>query len=348
MNATLERAIRVGRAIVHELRLEKVTFMAGSIAYHAFVSLLPFLLLVIAVLSAVGNPPEEAIVSLAGAVLTETAGDALVRELDAAGASTGVSAFGGIVLLWGTLRIFRGLDTAFSAIYETEAHNTIADQFADAIVVFLTVGLAIAVTWGIDSVLAVEGSGLGAWLFGRLVLVCGLGLVLLPLYYVFPDADVSIREVLPGVAIAAVGLVVFVSVFQFYAALRTGEDSSVIVGILVLLTWLYVSGLIVLVGAAVNAVLSNRSHDVDIDPVIGTYTTDSTHAADRDRLAADLQSMAASAEQSDELRIVAGETDVRLASPRRATAETDDSTLGTDDETLTLEFEWPPRETTEQ
>jgi membrane protein len=347
MNATLERAIRVGRAIVHELRVEKVTFVAGSIAYHAFVSLLPFLLLVIAVLSALGNPPEAAIVSLADAVLTENAGDALVRELNDAGASTGVSALGGAVLLWGALRIFRGLDTAFSAIYETEAHNTIVDQFADAIVVFLTVGLAIAVTWGIDSVLAVEGSGLGAWLFGRLVLVCGLGLVLLPLYYVFPDADVSIREALPGVAVAAVGLVAFVSVFQFYAALRTGEDSSVIVGILVLLTWLYVSGLIVLVGAAVNAVLSNRSHDVDIDPVIGTHTTDAAQVADREHLAADLRSVAASAEQSGELRIVARGTDVRLASPRHATAGTDDSTLG-DGDTLTLEFEWSPGEATER
>ncbi|WP_049898243.1 YhjD/YihY/BrkB family envelope integrity protein [Halococcus agarilyticus] len=348
MNATLERAVTVGRAIVHELRVEKVTFVAGSIAYHAFVSLLPFLLLVIAVLSAVGNPPEEAIVSLAGAVLTEDAGDALLRELDAAGASTGVSALGGVVLLWGALRIFRGLDTAFSAIYETEAHNTIADQFADAVVVFLTVGLAIAVAWGVDAVLATDGPGLGAWLLERLVLVCGLGLVLLPMYYVFPDADVSIREVVPGVVVAAVGLVLFVSVFQFYAALRTGEDSSVIVGILVLLTWLYVSGLIVLVGAAVNAVLSNRSQDVDIDPVIGFHTTDSTRAADRDRLAADLRRVATSVEEGDELRIVAGETDVRLASPRRATAETNDSALDLDDETLTLEFEWPPGETTER
>jgi|AntDeeMetageno50_2_1112565.scaffolds.fasta_scaffold02215_2 membrane protein len=348
MNATLERTLRVGRAIVHELRVEKVTFVAGSIAYHAFVSLLPFLLLVIAVLSAIGSPPEEAIVSLASAVLTANAGDALLRELDAAGASTGVSALGGVVLLWGALRIFRGLDTAFSAIYETEAHNTIADQFVDATVVFLTVGLAIAVTWGIDSALAVEGSGLGAWLFGRLVLVGGLGLVLFPMYYVFPDADVSIREVVPGMVVAAVGLVTLVSVFQFYAALRTGEDSSVIVGILVLLTWLYVSGLIVLVGAAVNAVLSNRSQDIDIDPVIGTHTTDGTRATDHDRLAADLKDVATSVEESDELRVVAGDTDVRLPSPRHATAETDDSTLELDGETLTVEFEWPPGETIER
>jgi len=89
-------------------------------------------------------------------------------------------------------------------------------------------------------------------------------------------------------------------------------------------------------------VLSNRSHDVDIDPVIGTHTTDGVRATDRDRLAVDLRCVATSVEEGDELRIVAGETDVCLASPRRATAGTDDSTLDGDDDTLTLEFEWPP------
>jgi len=39
---------------------------------------------------------------------------------------------------------------------------------------------------------------------------------------------------------------------------------------------------------------------------------------------------------------------VRLPSPRHATAETDDSTLELDGETLTVEFEWPPGETIER
>jgi membrane protein len=49
------RAVTVLRALVHEIRAERVTFMAGSIAYHAFVSLLPLLLLVLAAISAVGS-----------------------------------------------------------------------------------------------------------------------------------------------------------------------------------------------------------------------------------------------------------------------------------------------------
>ncbi|EMA54212.1 hypothetical protein C450_06762, partial [Halococcus salifodinae DSM 8989] len=49
-----DRPISIVRAIVHELRTEKVTFMAGSIAYHAFVSMLPLLVLVLTIISTVG------------------------------------------------------------------------------------------------------------------------------------------------------------------------------------------------------------------------------------------------------------------------------------------------------
>lgn len=343
-----ERVVSVARALVHELRAEKVTFIAGSIAYHAFVSLLPLLVLVIAVLSTVGNPPEEAIVSLAGAVLTQDASEALLRQL-AAGASSGVSVLGGVVLVWGALRIFRGLDTAFSAIYETESHNTIADQFGDAAVVFLTFGLAIAAAWGIDVLLDAVGTGPVAWLAERVVLICGLMVTFFPMYYIFPDADVSVRETIPGLVVAAVGLVAFVSVFQFYAAYKAGDGGSVIVGIVVLLTWLYFSGLIVLVGAAVNAVLSNRSHDIDIEPVVGTHTADSERAAtDRERLVSSLRKAAANADTGDELVIANGDFEVRLPPPQHATADAEEATLGIGDGTVGLELRWTPREPTEQ
>lgn len=46
---------------------------------------------------------------------------------------------------------------------------------------------------------------------------------------------------------------------------------------LVFLTWLYFSGLVVLVGVAVNAVLSNRSRDVDIRPVLGGTPRRASH-----------------------------------------------------------------------
>jgi membrane protein len=343
MEPNRERAVSVARALVHELRTEKVTFIAGSIAYHAFVSLLPLLVLVLTVLSTVGNPPEEVFVNLAAAVLTQTTSEALLEQLGPLEVTSGVSLLVGVVLVWGALRIFRGLDTAFSAIYDTESQNTITDQFTDAVVVLVTFGLAIAAAWGIHGLLDALG-GPTAWLLERVVLVCGLVVTFFPMYYIFPDADVSVRETVPGLVVAAVGLVAFVSVFQFYAAYKAGGGGSLIVGILVLLTWLYFSGLIILVGAAVNAVLSNRSRDVALEPITGNHTDSDP---DRERLAASLRKVAANADTGDELVITTNGSEIRLPPPQQAGVDTD-AISGTDDGTIGIELRWAGEKTAEQ
>jgi len=244
--------------------------MAGSLAYHAFISLLPLLLLLLAISSTLGaGRLESALLSLTRAAVTPGAGEVLVAELRRA--SPGASALGVAVLLWGTLRIFRSLDTAFSDIYESGTANTVADQFADGLVVLVSVAAVVLVVAAIDATLSVLSASAIGRALRNLVLVTGVGLALLPMYYVFPDEpDLTVPEVLPGVAFAAVGLVAFQSLFRLYLAYSaTASRESALASIIVFLTWLYFSGLVVLVGVAVNAVLTNRSADVSLEPVIG-------------------------------------------------------------------------------
>lgn len=92
------------------------------------------------------------------------------------------------------------------------------------------------------------------------LLVVGLSVSLFPIYYVFPDLDLSVREVVPGVLIAAVGWAALQSLFQFYVLLFDKQEVyGVIGGVLLLLTWLYLSGFLLLVGGVVNAVLAGRT-----------------------------------------------------------------------------------------
>lgn len=94
------------------------------------------------------------------------------------------------------------------------------------------------------------------------------------MYYIFPDTDVSPLEIVPGVAFAAVGLTIAQVIFTAFKSGSTG--GNLIASILVLLSWLYIIGLVILLGAAINAVLSNRSEDVDIDPVVGDHSQQNT------------------------------------------------------------------------
>ncbi|KTG09238.1 ribonuclease BN [Haloprofundus marisrubri] len=341
MSLSRERAVTVGRALLHEIRVEKLTFLAGSIAYHAFVSLLPFFALALAAFAAVGNRSfQDGFESLVEAMLAPGAGDQLIQDLSNASGSTSLSIVGVVFLLWGALRIFRGLDTAFSDIYETEAENTFRDQILDATIVLGTVGIAIF------AAIRIQQFGLGQFgLAGRIVqillLVGGLTLTFLPMYYIFPDTDVSVAEILPGTVFAAVGLTVFQFAFQFYAAANSDGPGNLLAVVLLVLTWLYFSGLVVLVGVAINAVLSNRSADVSIEPVIGGVRPEhSAERADQKELAAALTELDRLLDAGDEITIEVGDGSVTLPRPQRIATETDGSLFRLSDGGYGLELRW--------
>ena len=349
MNQRARRTLTVVRAIVHEIRTERITFMAGSIAYHAFVSLLPLLLLVLAVVAAIDQPGiEQGILDLARATLTPGAADILVGELRST--SPGVSVLGLLVLVWGTLRIFRGLDTAFSDIYESEARNTLVDQFRDGLLVFVCVAAAIVVAALLEQLLPLGGTA--GWIAGRGVLVVGLGLAFLPMYYVFPDQPgMPVREVLPGVAFAAVGLTVFESAFRLYVEFGSETASGdVLAGILVFLTWLYFSGLVILVGVAINAVLSNRSRDVNIRPVIagvpreGRRTGDGTDrpAVDRDELVAAVERLRNDLASAETVTVTVDGDPIEVPPPEQVSVDLDTSVLPFVSDSVSIELRWSP------
>ncbi|MBX0323572.1 YihY/virulence factor BrkB family protein [Halomicroarcula sp. F13] len=342
MRVDAARGTEVLRAIIHEARTEKITFMAGSIAYHAFLSILPLLLLVLTLVQRTQNVVlRDSVVGIMRAVLTEQSSELIQQGLTEADAS--VSLLGLAFLVWGALRIFRGLDTAFSDIYETSSENTFGDQLLDGLLLLATVAVAIVGVSLVGNFVSVSGDGVLGTLFRGTTTAVGLFVVFYPMYYVFPDTDVTVAEVVPGTALAAVGLTVAQALFTTFKS--GGAGSNLVASILVLLTWLYVVGLVVLLGAVVNAVLSNRSADVDIAPVVGGVTeraTDEHAAVDRAVLLSDLDGLADRLVDGEEaVTITVGEETIVLVTPQTATVEREPSVFGLDDSVaMTLRW-WP-------
>jgi len=162
------------------------------------------------------------------------------------------------------LRVFRALDTAISTIYGTRRTDELIEQFRDGIVVLLSLGLALS---GVVAVTLLFGAAPRvpfAVAVNQVLLVIGLIVTFVPVYYVFPDADVSLRETLPGAAVAAVGWVLLQTAFGLYVAYSsTAELYGVIGAVILLITWLYFGSLLLLVGAVTNAVLSGHLDAVE-------------------------------------------------------------------------------------
>ncbi|WP_458209786.1 YihY/virulence factor BrkB family protein [Haladaptatus sp. NG-SE-30] len=343
-----QRAVTLVKSIAYEIRTEKITFMAASIAYHAFISLFPLLLLLLAVISTVGNLSlKQGFMELAQTMLTPGASEVLIGELRRASASTGISIASIGFFLWGTLRIFRGLDTAFSDIYASQARNTLVDQFVDALVVLTTVTAIIVVTIVVEWKASMLPVGDFDWPLRRLVFVGGLPFMFLPMYYVFPDVDdLSILEVLPGVLIATVGVTTLESLFQFYISFSSkSPNQSIVTAFLVLLTWLYLSGVVILLGAVVNAVTANRSQNVNVRPLInGVPFKEQVPESDIEELLATLDKLDDGTTRPEGIVLDIDGEDVVLPSADISRVETGESGVLHGSGLVGVEFYWSLQE----
>jgi membrane protein len=358
----VRRARTVVEAIITEVRAENVTFMAGSIAYHAFVSLVPFLLLVLFLISEVGDETLartfiEAMagnLTPAGATQEESVTgqftDLLLQAATSGTQNASLSALSFVALGWGTLRIFRGLDQAFSDIYESESLNTFADQLLDGVIVFGALGIALFVVSAAEGFVGLPTLGGADTVVRPFLSVLSIGVALFPMYYIFPDEDVTVREVIPGTLVAAVGWTALSAVFRYYVAASSTSSYGIVGVIILLITWLYFGGLILLVGASINAVLSGRSEDVEniawgAEP--GTH-----HSYNDDDFVEPLRELeealeVAEAEGYDEVRVAIDDREVTLPRPDEAsvTVKTVDRPrlLGGDRETGRVLFQWDSR-----
>jgi membrane protein len=234
--------------------------MAASIAYHAFVSMLPILLLLTLAVSAFGSGRVVAgVVNLPRAFLPETGRRVLTAALRDATGGVGLSAAGGVVLLWGASKIFRAMDAAFAEIYDTERELSRLDQFRNALVALSALALAVVGVVSLGSFVRIPPTVPLAGVLNGVASVVGLGVAFFPIYYVFPNTDVTVGEVLPGVLVAAAGWTGLERLFDLYVSMSNMPDVYGLLGTLVLLaTWLYVGSLVLLVGATVNATVAGR------------------------------------------------------------------------------------------
>jgi len=275
---------RVVRHTVREVRDDRITFIAASLAYYAFVSLVPLMLLAVVAASLFGG--EALVIALANratAALGQQAGDLVRETLAGTTGQAGAGVVGTAVLLWSGLKLFRGMDVAFSTVYGAPLPESIVDQLRNGVVTLGAVGVGIAATVAVGVALAVLDPDLVvvgfdlAGVVGTLVLVGGLTAAFLPLYYLLPG-DVEVHEALPGALFAAVGWTVLQTGFRVYASTAGSYEGYGVLGaVLLLVTFLYFGALILLVGVVLNAVLADR---IDADRLGTRDMTDTDHTTD--------------------------------------------------------------------
>lgn len=288
---SVSRVTSTAKAVGSVFSDKNVTFMAGSIAYNAFVSLAPLLVVMLLAVRFFGTGLESQVINLADKYLTPGVSGIIGQMVEGNGGA-GASIVGLVVALWGSLKIFRNLDTAFSEIFGSDAENSFTDQIRDGLVVLFALLVGV-----VGMILATAAFAYVQWipfvgLLSPLLLVVGLCIAFFPLFYVFPDVDLEPRQVLPGVVVSAVGWAILQALFQVYTAAKGGGDAALLGTLILVVTWLYFSGIVLLFGAVVNAVLTgNAGNLVEREAQLSATTETERHLMTDDDAAAYLTAL---------------------------------------------------------
>ncbi len=251
------------RSVIDVVQEQNITFLAASFAYYAFVSIFPLALLALTVGSLIGGPEfANTLVQQAKGLLSAQGASFLQQAIGKSPGRASASVFSAVVLLWSALKLFRGLLLAFEEVYQYDPDAGLVEQVKKGFVTLVAVAVGIALMVGIGAVIRLSALEQIPFIdfAGTVVLLLGLVLVFLPLYYVLPPVEMTVREALPGTVFAAIGWIILQGGFQLYAqSASKAPVYGALAGVILFLTWLYFAGVLLLVGAAVNLVAADRS-----------------------------------------------------------------------------------------
>ncbi len=260
------------KRVYQEVNDRNLFLIAGGVTYSIVLAIFPALLALVSLYGLVFDRSQvEAQINAMAALLPESARQLIGQELhqivSASGGALGIGAILGIVFaLWTASRGMSGMMSALDIAYgETETRSFLRfNAVAALMTVALLIGgiVAIALLAGVPAMVATLGtgaSGIFKWvmLIVEWPILMVLVMTLLALLYRFaPDRHPpKWRWVTPGAVGGTVLWVVASIAFSAYVANFANYNATYgsLGAVVVLLTWLYISAFVVLLGAEINA-----------------------------------------------------------------------------------------------
>jgi len=266
----------LGRRVWHEIGKDEITDRAAALGYYFLFALFPALLFLTSLL---GMLPVtglmERLIAYADRALPGDAGRIVGQTLAEiqAGARGGLLSFGVLAALWAGSNGMASVMTALNAAYGVDdarpwwKRRLLSIVLTFGFALFIVAALVLVVFGPQIAETVANGLGLGkvfalAWsLLNLPVVVVFVLLGIALVYYFAPAAKQHWRWVTPG---SVVGLVLWLGMsygLRFYVAnfADYGATYGSIGGVILLMLWLYLSGLVLLVGAEINAEIEHAA-----------------------------------------------------------------------------------------
>jgi membrane protein len=245
---------------------DRASRLAALIAYYAFFSIFPLLLVFVSVLGFVLEGDES---------LQHDIVDSLFAQLpvigpqiqDDVGTLTGngpALAIGAALALWGGLGVTLALNQALNRVWDVPRYEQpgFLRMRLQGLAILGLLGVTIIAVTVVAGVASAGRVGAG----GERIVAAAVSLtidatVVLALFRLSVAHGPGVRRLLPGVLVVAVGLLVLQSIGGHYVehTIRNASNTYGVFALVIgMLSWLWLAAQLLLVGAELNVVLSER------------------------------------------------------------------------------------------
>jgi membrane protein len=251
---------------------DRGTHLAAMIAYFGLLSSVSLIFLALAVLGWTGRAEESSylVEALEHHFPSQSIENIVKVVQEIRENATALGVIGGSFLLWTSLSLFSVLESAFNIVYGRPNRSFLhgkylATLFMAGSIVVLAIGLVIG-GFGYDLLQRVAGgviaNGPVAFGLSALVSTVSVFIFLVLAYERLTNVPLSLREVWPGAALAAVLLQATFQVLPVFVRLSNEVAAVQALGAsALLLIWIYVMANVIVFGAEVNWWHARRDED---------------------------------------------------------------------------------------
>jgi membrane protein len=266
----------LGKRLVQVVWKGECTGQAAQLAYYLIFATFPFLLFLTTLLGYIPVPNLlETIMEYLGMFLPREALTLIqdnIRQL-VTEQKGGLLSLGILMALWTASSAVVAMMEALNRAYGVEERRPYWK--VRGLAILLTVGISIFIA--VSVILLIFGPQIGGWVAALVglgeafkaawdilrwpVIVCLLILAMAVIYHFAPDVEQEWQWITPG-SVFAVFMTLAASLgFSFYVKNFASYNKTYgsIGAVIVLLTWLYVSGLVILVGGELNAEIEHAA-----------------------------------------------------------------------------------------
>ena len=250
-----------------------ITDLAAALAYYSFLAIPAMLLVAVGLFSLFASPDAiTTLVDKLGTVVpsqaTQLIEDSLRRMNENQSGSLAMVIVGFVLALWTTMGAMTSFMRAVNRAYDREEGRSFVRQRLVAVQMVIAMGVAFLLVFGllvlgpvmsgwIGNALDIEGvMGWLWWVVQWPILLVGLLAVFATVLYLGPNVDhPRWRFITPGALFAVVVWLVASGLFAVYTSMFDSYNKTwgSLAAVIVMLTWLWVTGIALLLGAEINS-----------------------------------------------------------------------------------------------